>query len=259
MAQAQSPYGLTSGLNPGKQYPVTSRLNQTAVNLAVADGLANYRFQLDGKYIWRNQSDDWTLWDWAPLDDAVSKLTQAGMNISYPLRGWPDWGLQNPLFQATTEPHFMPDPAVVLVFALGVAQRYNGVYAIPGYGPMLIHNIEIGNEEYNLYFTPVDKGFYGLRNSPYAIYNGVKGITTANGKPQPARDPYWMQQVLLGVVPTLRQTVAPGVKIGMGAVWWMNDANFYDFIFGLSTALGLVDYLNFHYYTKAVLRPKMKS
>ncbi len=337
-----NPYGVTNGLNP-TSYPVTPRLNQNAVNQAAADGLGNFRFQLDAQWIWRNQADNWTLWDWTPLDDAVSKLTAAGFWISYPLRGWPTWGLTNPSYQSTDEPHFMPDPSVVATFAQGVAQRYNGVYNIPTYGPMKIHRLEIGNEEYNISFTkstlvyvlnqavtagnsyttlainaisptfptantagvPIAAGvhlqfgasggsgetikvtqatnngdtllhisntsggafvpaqsyasgsnltivYYGLRTSPYAEYNGINGVlNNASPTPQPSRDPWFMQQSINTVAPAIR-AVNANMKVGMGAIWWMWDNNFTDFIAGLGSALGLIDYMNLHFYSNAL-------
>lgn len=253
----RNPYGMTHGLNPGKAFPVTQRLSQQVVNWAVSIGMTRFRFQFPADHIWINQSDPASAWGWAPLDDAIYKITSAGLYVVYTLQGMPAFATANPLFQATDEPWYMPDPNFVLTFALAVAARYNGKFNIPGYGPMKINAYEIGNEEYNIHFTapyPARSSvlYHGLRTSPYYEYNGVGGIYSSASpiSPQPGRDPYYFRQVLQVVAPALRAAVPSGVEIGGAAAWWLWDDNYHDFVAGLGTDISLLDYLTFHFYTK---------
>lgn len=149
-------YGVTIGENPGaSQYPVPTNqyISQQVFNWIKQAGFSQVRGQLDFSFIWRNQSDTWQNWDWRPLDDMVNKANQLNLRFSFPIRGLPAWGLINPAMQATTEPWFMDDPQTVLTCAAGVVQRYNGVYNIPGYGPLVIADVELGNEQDNIRFT----------------------------------------------------------------------------------------------------------
>lgn len=149
-------YGVTIGINPGAiQYPVPKNqyIDQVVFNWIKQAGFTQVRGQLDFSFIWRNQSDPWPLWDWSPVDDMVFKATQLGLRFSFPIRGLPAWGLVNPAFEATNEPWFLDDPATVATCAAGVVQRYNGVYNIPGFGPMCVPDVELANEEANIHFT----------------------------------------------------------------------------------------------------------
>lgn len=331
----ENSYGISSGLNPGLNYPVTGRLSQQTVDWAVADGHGNFRFQLDIQSMWRTQSDTagGAGWDFAPLDDAIHKLTVAGFTITFPIRGMPTWSLTNATYKSTDEPWYLPDPAQVLIAANVIASRYNGVFNIPTYGPMLIHKMELGNEEYNVKFTSsttavtlnqtVNSGtayptvtisaspaaypsgthfqfgqsggtgdyvklssalsindtvmhivkndgsaytaahnaspasnitviWYGVRTETPTEYDGHLGVTNKPlPVPQPSRAPWFLQQVLNGVCPTL-QVSFPGLRIGAGAIWWMRNTNFQDFIAGLGSALQYVEWINFHYYSNAV-------
>jgi hypothetical protein len=147
---------MTVGINPGvTQYPVPQKLyvTQQVMNWIKQAGFTQVRPQLNMSFIWRNQGDTWQLWDWSPLDDVVYKANQLNLRVSFPIRGLPAWGLLNPLFQSTNEPWFLDDPHTVLTCAAGVVQRYNGVYNIPGYGPLVIADVELANEQENIHFT----------------------------------------------------------------------------------------------------------
>jgi hypothetical protein len=164
------------------------------------------------------------------------------------------WGFTNVTQKSSTLPWFLPDPATMLTYATAILARYDGVFNVPGYGPIKIHCIEIFNEEGNNHHEVPGSGVQGIRTSPFAEYNSA-GINVVAGV-EPDRDPFFMWNAITSIVPTLK-IQRPDIVIGMGAIWWMWDLNFSDFITGLGptnglqNALGMVAYMNCHLYTNS--------
>src|SRR6266704_1607367 len=204
--QPDNPYGVTCAINDA-----TSLLHSQAIADAVTLGLGWIRLQRDASLIWVNQSDPTSAWSWNTLDDAVSRCKAAGLHVSFVLRAMPSWafGPGNPnSAQTTTQPTYVADPAVAAQFAGAVAARYNGVFSIPGYGPLALDAIECGNEEYDSVF--VSGATRGLYNSPYSIYNG---LTTVDSNHQPARDPHFYAPILKAESAAIRAN-HPQCKVG---------------------------------------------
>lgn len=233
-------YGFTRGL-----VSPTPVLTQNDVTWAANLGLSRCRLQQKASNIWINQGDPWQNWSWASYDAAIALLTQFGFWIEVTCDGLPTWGLANPIMQATTEPFFMDDPATCLTYCQGVLSRYNGIFNIPGYGPMKVHRLTVANEQQNVHHTTVGAA-NGIRFSPFAEYNSP-GVPVGS-QIEPARDGWFHYWKLLNIITTLRNQF-PGIQIGMGALWWWYDLNFADHITGLGQALGLIDFMNGHIYT----------
>ena len=251
---ADSPYGVTVGLNPGSgaaaPYPYWTQLFADINAL----GLTWLRFQLSWKNIQLTQTDPPSAWSWAALDDAVAQCNAHHINLCYTLRGAPTWALQNPLQQATTVPFYLPDPTMYAYFASQVALRYNGLTINPNTGLPYgtLQSVECGNEDFHIQHTPPNLGWLGLHASPYPEYNGTGGVTTGI---EPARDPYFFANVLPAAASAIRANAAPGCLIGAAALWWRSHPALGDFITGLytqlTTAAALIDYLNLHFYSNA--------
>jgi hypothetical protein len=239
--------GLTIGLNTGPPPTPNYQDWSKLIPDMQALGLGTLRFQIDWALIQLNQADAPSAWSWGPLDDAVAQINATGMRIVYPIRGTPTWAQSTPAQQATDEPYFAPDADMMAEFGKQVALRYDGFH---GHGKL--DGIEIGNEGFNIHFTPLTGAYHGIYNSPYAIYNGIGGIPNAGVNCQPTRDPHFFVQVLKKTSIAIR-SVNPLIEIGMCAMWWYNTANFHDFIHGLYLELPnagqYYDYANFHFYS----------
>lgn len=236
-----SPYGVTIGLN-NKTPPTPNYANWAALLSDMrALGISWLRFQVDWQLIQLNQTDPPSVWAWAPLDDAVNRCNEAGIYLTHPLRGAPSWALTQ---QASTEPWYLMDPAMAATFATQVVTRYNGA---SGHGTL--QSYEVGNEEFNIHFSPSGQGILGIHNSPFPEYNGLNGVSSTV---QPARDPYFFANVLSAVSPAIR-SAAPLMKIGQCAIWWRQYPNCADFetaIYqGVTNAASAFDFANFHFYS----------
>lgn len=260
-------FGMTYGLRSAND-TLDIRLPVLARGL----GMTWFRIQQNISNIWLTQSDltsstitttAQTNLNWASLDQAVGVLNQFGIHVTYPLRavnGAPAWMFANPAQLSVTTSnhagdHYQPDPANMALFAAAVAYRYDGVHGPTGPNgtPLKLDAIEIGNEEYNQLNTVPNTSplTYGTYNSPYAIYNGLAGVTNATVKP--ARDPHFWVSVAKAVTPAIRQYNA-SIPIGSAALWWMSPTNFTDFVAGAYAEgiKGLINFWNFHYYSNAV-------
>jgi hypothetical protein len=236
-----SPYGVTIGLN-NKTPPTPNYANWAALFGDMrALGISWLRFQVDWQLIQLNQTDPPSVWSWAPLDDAVNRCNEAGIYITHPLRGAPSWALTQ---QASTEPWYIMDPSAATTFATQVVTRYNGS---SGHGTLNAY--EVGNEEFNIHFSPSGQGILGIHNSPFPEYNGLQGVSSSV---QPARDPYFFTNVMSQVSPAVR-SAAPAMKIGQCAIWWRQYPNCADFMTaiyqGVPNAVSAFDFANFHFYS----------
>lgn len=266
-----NPYGITYGLRSA-----TDTLDIRVAIQAVAMGCGWFRIQQNAGYIWQNQSDSPANWNWASIDDAISKLNAFGFHVVFPLRfvgGSPSWAFQN-ASQVTsyrlnsdgshTTNWTAPDPSTVATFAQACAARYDGVGAKwqQMYGtagpiglnglPLKVDSFEILNEEANQHhIAPASPPtIYGTYNSPYAIYNATAGVTTS-AKPEPDRDPHFFIPILQATSPAI-WNVYPTARIGMCAIWWMDSRNMTDFLAGMYAevpSIGqLFSYANVHLY-----------
>ncbi len=235
-----NPYGMTS-------FNFSATTNTEPLSQIISDmqalGLTWLRYQVPWKLVETPQGT----YTWTALDTTVSACNAAGINIDITLQNPPTWALTTASQQFDTVPQYAPDPTLMAGFASQVATRYNGAH---GYGT--IQAIELGNEDFNSLITPVGTGNFGTRYSPYAEYNGLGGVTTANI--EPGSDPHYFVAVLVACSNAIR-AVAPAMKIGIAAITWSYAPNVADFLAGLyaelPTAGNYYDFANLHYYPGA--------
>jgi len=252
-----NPYGMTFGLNPGSG----NIANPFAFwNLLIPDlsriGIKKVRFQLS----WDSLEVPQNTFNWGALDDAISHFNAENIQVTFPIRSAPAWGLGAPggSQQASDEPWILADPTAFANFCTVVATRYDGTH---GHGT--IDRYEITNEEADIHNTDPLGGFHCTHasTSPYWGAGAGVAITNAN-KYKPARDPQYFVPILLAAYPAIK-AVSPTVPVGMGAMWWNQPkggglyaqstsqmAQFLSFMYS-NGCKGNFDYINFHYYSNA--------
>lgn len=238
--------GVTIGLN-NKVPPTANYANWHSLFADFfALGLSWLRFQLDWQLIDTaiTSAQNPATYSWAPLDDAVNRCNEAGINLAFPIRGAPTWALQTANMQATTEPWYLSDRDMTAIFTGQVATRYNNAN---GHG--FLPRIELGNEQDNIHFTPSGQGFLGIYNSPFSEYNGLSGV---NINVQPARD-YHFFALKLAAMSNAISSASPTADIVLTAIWWNRFPNCADYLTGIyqevPNAKTYFRKANFHFYT----------
>jgi hypothetical protein len=243
---ADTPYGVTVGLN-NKTPPTANYANWHSLFADFfALGLSWLRFQLDWQLIdtATTSAQNPATYSWTPLDDAVNRCNEAGINLAFPIRGAPTWALLTANMKATTEPWYLSDATMTATFAGQVATRYNNAN---GHG--FLPRIELGNEQDNIHFTPANQGFLGIYNSPFSEYNGLSGV---NINVQPARDPHFFALKLAAMSNAISSASAT-TKIVLTAIWWNRFPNCADFLTVIyqevANAKTYFSAGNFHFYS----------
>ncbi len=250
-----NPYGMTFGVNPGSGNTGTpfSHWDRLLPDLALL-GVKKIRFN----YSWDSIEHPQGTTDFTVLDDAVSHLNAAGIEMTYVIRGAPTWAETNPAQQASDEPWILADPTMFANWCTTIGTRYDGTH---GHGQ--IDRYEITNEEANIHFTPSGGGFHCTHasSSPYWGAGAGAAITNSN-KYQPARDPQYFVTILPGAYDAFK--AINSVPVGMGSLWWLQPTGdntynqpksqmqtFLEFMYN-NGMKGKFDYVNFHYYSNAV-------
>lgn len=206
---SNSPYGFTTYHNGHGGYSYDSALVAEYRQL----NICWVRFQFHGELIETSPG----VYDWSIVDQAVATMNAAGIHITFALQQLPQW--DRSLVCPVTGVHYAAGPTEMARYAALAAARYNGK---SGHG--IIDAFEIGNEEYDGYYTGSMATTEQCRSA--TLYGPVLKAA---------------YQAIKAVYPT--------ALVGTQGFWWQNIPHIQTTWNTLFQSYSqYFDYANFHYY-----------